>query len=500
MQRRELLSRLIILTAAAAVLLAPALGAAQINQQQMNVLFIAVDDLRPQMGCYGQQEMITPNMDKLAAGGALFTRAYCQQAVCSPSRTSLLTGMRPDTTKVYDLKTHFRSTVPDVVTLPQHFKNHGYHSVGIGKIYHGGLEDAPSYSEPHIQANGIRYADAQNQQAYEVVERNYKKERAAAVAAGKRPPAGSKVKGAAFESADVPDNTYNDGWTADHAIEILHRIKDKPFFFAVGFSKPHLPFVAPKKYWDMYDPARIELADNPEPPRGAPSYALTGFGELRNYIGMPKQGPIPDDLARQLIHGYYAATSYVDAQIGRVLDALEAEGLADNTIVVLWGDHGWHLGDHGQWCKHTNFEMATRVPMLLRAPGMKHAGMKSDALTEFVDIYPTLCELAGLPLPAHLEGVSFAPLLEDPTRPWKTAAFSQYPRGELMGYSLRTPRHRYTEWRNRKTGEIDAVEIYDHERDPQENINLAAEEGHAALREELAALMSAGWPGARPKL
>jgi arylsulfatase A-like enzyme len=243
--------------------------------------------------------------------------------------------------------------------------------------------------------------------------------------------------------------------------------------------------------------AQIDLADNPFAPKGAPAMAMSTWGELRAYVGVPKQGPLPEEMQRKLIHGYYAATSYTDAQIGRVLKALDDEGLRDNTIVIAWGDHGWHLGDHGLWCKHTNFEQATHVPMLMRVPGKK-AGVKVTGLTEFVDIYPTLCELAGLPLPAHLEGTSFAPLLDDPGRKWKQAAFSQYPRPGHMGYTLRTGRYRYTEWRKNGTGQADGVELYDYEKDPEENVNLAAEKGHEELLLEMAKLMKAGWRGARP--
>jgi arylsulfatase A-like enzyme len=311
-------------------------------------------------------------------------------------------------------------------------------------------------------------------------------------------------RGPAFEGADVPDNHFADGKVADLAVGTLRDLsrRSEPFFLAVGFVKPHLPFVAPKKYWDLYDSAKIQLAPNKFRPKDAPDYAIQSGGELRNYHGIPA-GSIPDDLARQLKHGYYAAISYMDAQVGRVLDELDRLGLRDNTIVILWGDHGWKLGEHDAWCKHTNCENDTNAPLLLSVPGQKQRGVRTDALVEFVDIYPTLAELAGLPLPSHLEGTSLKPLLDDPGRPWKPAAFSQYPRSSggrsLMGYSMRTDRYRFTAWVDRKDhAKVDALELYDHQTDPQENTNLANQPAHAALVARLHAQLNAGWRAARP--
>jgi arylsulfatase A-like enzyme len=278
--------------------------------------------------------------------------------------------------------------------------------------------------------------------------------------------------------------------------------KSQPFFLAVGFTKPHLPFVAPKKYWDLYDPAKIQLAPNKFRPKHAPEYAIQAGGEMRAYHGIPA-GSIPDDLARQLKHGYYAAISYMDAQVGKVLDELDRLGLRENTIIVLWGDHGWKLGEHDAWCKHTNSENDTNAPLLLAAPGMRERGVRSNALVEFVDIYPTLADLAGLALPAHLEGRSFKPVLQNPQRAWKSAAFSQYPRAhdgkQLMGYSMRTDRYRFTAWvqRNDHT-KVEAIELYDHQLDPQENTSLAGDPAHAALVTQLTAQWRAGWRAALP--
>jgi arylsulfatase A-like enzyme len=465
-------------------------AAQQPARTRPNVLFIAVDDLRTELGCYGARHIKSPNIDRLARQGMAFNRAYCQQAVCSPSRTSLLTGARPDSTKVWDLETHFRPALPDIATLPQHFKNNGYFVQGMGKIYHGGFDDPPSWSTPWQSARAAAYAKPLPMSAMK-----------------EAPPSGGKKSrrknGPAYESADVADNFYTDGKTAEMATATLRELsrRDQPFFLAVGFLKPHLPFVAPKRYWDLYDPARIELASNPYPPKDAPDYALTTSGELRNYVGMPAEGPIPNDLARTLKHGYYASISYTDAQIGKLLDELDRLDLRKNTIVILWGDHGWKLGEHGQWCKHSNVENDTNAPLLLSAPGMKHAGTRTDALVEFVDIYPTLADLAGLSLPAHLEGNSFKPVLENPKRKWKRAAFSQYPRPRLMGYSMRTDRYRFTAWLQRDDhSRVDAVELYDHQADPQENVNIANLPAHAQLVKGLMAQLRQGWRGVRAEL
>lgn len=460
-----------------------------------NILFIAVDDLRPEFGAYGAAHVQSPNLDRLARSGVTFLRAYCQQAVCSPSRSSVMTGARPDTTKVWDLETHFRTAMPHVVTLGQHFKNHGYFVQGMGKIYHGGFDDADTWSVPWQSPNASSYGLTENNALSKPLK------------AGKRKAKSRKGKGPrgpAFEGADVADDTFRDGKVAGLAVATLAELKKKnqPFFLAVGFAKPHLPFVAPKRYWDLYDPAKIELASNPFHPKGAPEYAIMPGGELRSYHGIPK-GSIPDDLARQLKRGYYAAISYMDAQLGRVLDELEKQGLAQNTIVVLWGDHGWKLGEHEAWCKHSNCENDTNAPLLLTVPGMKQAGAKTRGLVEFVDIYPTLCELANLPLPAHLEGTSFKPLLDDPEKLWKRAAFSQYPRktpdGNLMGYSMRTDRYRFTAWTDRDdSSQILDTELYDHAVDPQENVNIARQPESQSLVKELQSQWRQGWQNAIP--
>ena len=461
-----------------------------------NILFLVVDDLRPELNCYGHAWIHSPHIDSIAKAGMQFNHAYVQQAVCSPSRSSLLTGTRPDTTKVWDLKTPFRKALPNVATLPEHFKNNGYFAQGMGKIFHPGLEDPQSFSVDWWTANNAPvYANVYHQ---DLSGHNHDDD--VARETGKNGPA--------FESADVPDNFYRDGQVADYAVAQLGKAasQGKPFFFAVGFAKPHLPFVAPKRYWDLYDPAKIELAPNPYHPHNAPDYSVLGTSEMRQYDGIPKEGPVPDDLARQLKHGYYAAVSYTDAQIGRVLAELDRLKLRENTIIVLWGDHGWKLGEHGEWTKHTNMENDTNAPMMISVPGMKNAGVQCNALVEFVDLYPTLCELAGLALPPQLEGHSMKPLLDNPKQPWKLAAVSQYPRFHgpraLMGYSLRTADHRFTIWvKDADHSQVDSIELYDHTTDPQENENVAGRKENAELVRQLTELWRQGWkanlPGAK---
>lgn len=450
-------------------------------ERRPNVLFIAVDDLRPEKLASGSDVIRTPNIDRIAARGTAFDRAYCQQAVCSPSRSSLMTGRRPDATRVWDLDTHFRTALPDAVTIGQHFKSHGYFVQGMGKIFHGGFDDPPTWSTPWRTPKAPHYAT----------------DEALALQAdpGNRDGRG-RPRGPAFEAADVPDDTYLDGKVARLAATTLAELKGRgePFFLAVGMAKPHLPFVAPQRYWDLYDPARIHVPAFDRLPEGAPPFAGHTSGELRSYAGVPKQGPIPAELARRLRHGYYAATSYMDAQVGVILDALDREGLADDTVIVLWGDHGWQLGEHGLWHKHTNFELAVRAPLLISVPGQRAPGSRTNSLAEFVDIYPTLADACGLPVPAGLDGVSLKPVLDDPAATVRRVAISQYPRGpretggrSLMGYSIRDDRWRLTLWRDRADGTIVARELYDERDDPHETANVAGRPEHADLVARLSA-------------
>ena len=493
-----------ILPIAAVVLLAPlAIRAASAEQPaRPNVLFIAVDDLRPELGCYGNKIVKSPNIDRLAARGIVFNHAYCQQAVCSPSRSSLMTGRRPDATRVWDLETHFRVALPDVVTLPQYFKANGYHCAALSKIYHHGFEDGRSWSEPHWYPNGQTIDTDPADWTKRIVKKTaagvQEFRQATAAADNDKPAAGKAGKGNAFEVSAKSDDALPDGATAAEAVKRLHDLKTKgqPFFLAVGFLKPHLPFVAPKKYWDLYDPEKIPLPATDRLPDGAPAFAGHTNGELHSYANVPPGNPIAADFAKTLRHGYYACISYTDAQVGRLLDALEQEGLAESTIVVLWGDHGWQLGDHGLWHKHTNFELATRAPLLVSLPKQKSAGQKCDAPVEFVDVYPTLADVCGLPVPTGLDGTSLKPWIENPAAPKAKVAISQYPRGgvavegasgraNLMGYSIRDERWRLTLWRDRSSQAIAATELYDEQTDPAETLNLATKPEHKAIIDSL---------------
>jgi iduronate 2-sulfatase len=469
-----------------------------------NVLFICVDDLKPLLGCYGNKVIHSPNIDRLAARGLRFDAAYCNQAVCAPSRNSLLTGVRSTTLGIYDLGTNFRESIPDAVTLPQYFMSNGYRTEAVGKIFHvghGNHEDPASWSVPHFQEKSVFY----------ILPENHAKEgmtREEALFANIRNVA-KLPRGAPYESADVPDNAYPDGRIADEAIRRLRSAKEKPsepFFLAVGFLKPHLPFCAPKKYWDLYDRASFTLSALRKPPEGAPRYAPTTWGEVRQYSDIPEMGPLDDDQARALIHGYHAAVSFVDAQIGRVLDELDRLGLAKNTIIVLWGDHGWHLGDHGMWSKHTNYEEATHIPLLIVAPGITRAGSSTRALVETVDIYPTLCELSGLPkskVPQPLEGSSLVSVLKRPSRKPKEAIFHVFPRhrrrdGEVLGRAVRTERYRLVEWKKPGTaGDTADLELYDYQADPLETKNLVA--GQPKVVAQLRAIL-AHQPEAKPQI
>jgi arylsulfatase A-like enzyme len=460
----------------------------------MNVLFIAVDDLRPELGCYGHPVVKSPNIDRLAREGTLFNRAYCQQAVCNPSRASLMTGLRPDTLGVYDLPTHFRDRKPDAVTIAQHFKDQGYYTEGIGKIFHtghGNRDDKLSWSVIRNHRRAPRFGP-EGQRILAQQKADLKK-------AGKE---GGRAGGPPWEAPDVDDDALADGSIAAGAIDILREVKDKPFFLAVGFLNPHLPFVAPKKYWDLYSPQDIRLAENPYPPRDAPSYATHDSGELRAYWGIPPKGPLREDQARKMVHGYWAAVSYVDACVGRLLYELDRLKLRENTVVILWGDHGWFLGEHGMWCKHANYEDAARAPLIISAPGQKRPGVKCDALVEFVDIFPSLADLCGLSQPKGLEGWSFKPLCDAPDQPWKTAAFNLYPRnipgqGAGMGRSIRTDRYRLVEWTVPHT-DVREYELYDHQTDPDENVNLAGRPECKGLVGELADRLHAGWKAGLP--
>jgi len=461
--------------------------------EKPSILLIFVDDLKPMLGCYGDTTIKSPNFDRLAARGVLFERAFCNQALCAPSRNALMTGRRPTTLGIYDLGTNFRKAAPDAITLTQYFMKHGYRAEGLGKIFHvghGNHEDPASWSVPHWPANSIFYVLPESRARQGLT-------REEALFANQSPE--KLPRGAPYEAPDVADDAYPDGKIAVEAIARLRAAKeraDTPFFIAVGFLKPHLPFCAPKKYWDLYDRASFALPERRTPPDGAPPFAPTTWGELRQYSDIPDTGPLNDEKARTLIHGYHAAVSYVDAQLGKLLDALDELGLTKNTIIVIWGDHGWHLGDHGMWCKHTNYEQAARIPLFVTGPGI--AKGSAAALVESVDLYPTLAELAGLPPPADVEGRSFAPTLRDPSVPTKDYVTHCYPRGERVGRALRTTHYRLVEWKiPGAAAETADLELYDYDADPLETKNLAAEKPEIVAK--LRAILSEKFAEAKPQ-
>jgi len=420
-----------------------------------NILFILVDDLRPQLGCYGHKEIISPNIDRLASEGMLFDRAYVQVSVCGASRASFMTGLYPTAERFVTYHTYAQEDAPGIVDIPGHFKANGYTTLSNGKVYHHADDNAASWSEIHRPKDYRFYLKPENRKLEwkEMVP---------------------------YEAADVPDNAYPGGALAEKVCLDIRRAKREgtPFFITAGFTKPHLPFNAPKKYWDLYDPEKIELADNPFAPEGAPKQALCRWGELRDgYGGIPKEGNLPDEMARKLVHGYYACVSYTDAMVGKVLDELEAQGMRDDTIVILCGDHGWQLGEHSLWCKHTVFNTSLYTPLMVSAPGFKPG--RTEAMVEFVDIYPSLCELAGLPMPEHLQGRSFVPLMSDPSRDWKKAVFGRYHAGE----SVMTERYHYAEWAD------GARMLYDNQKDPDENVNISENPENRKIVEEMQKLL-----------
>ncbi len=454
---------------AAGILAQRLLSAKDTTDTKPNVLFIAVDDLRPQLGCYGKAQITTPNIDKLGACGTVFNRAYCQFAVCGASRASLLTGLRPTPKRFLNFKTYAEKDAPEAMTLPEEFRKNGYHCISNGKVFHHREDTAGrSWSEPawrpSIGGTAMLHPES------------------------KTLIGGTKNRGPVFEAPDVPDNAYPDGQIAEKTINDLKRMKKKgtPFFLACGFLKPHLPFYAPKKYWDMYDQKKIDVADNQYRPGKAPG-SLKGSGEIHSYHNRNIRYN-SDAWHRSCRHGYYACVSYIDAQIGRVLETLDELGLRRNTIVILWGDHGWHLGEHNFWGKHNVMHLATNAPLIVSSPGMK-AGQKSDRLVEFVDIYPTLCDLAGIKtVNKELQGTSFKPLLSAPERAWKKAAFSKF--GPAV--SVITERYNYAEFKN---GE---KMLFDLENDADENVNIAGEAEHKKLVKQLSRMLADGWKRALP--
>ncbi|QXD22565.1 sulfatase [Opitutia bacterium ISCC 51] len=442
-----------------------------------NVLLILVDDLKPTIGAYGDSVAVTPQIDRLASEGMRFESAYCNQSVCMASRYNLMLGSRSSSTGFYSFGTQFREVYPDAITLPQHFMNNGYVAHSMGKVFHighGNTNDDASWSVPHYKDKVIEYVDPESNH------RELTREEGLFTNQGSRDENGKlRPRGAAWESPDVLDYAYADARVAETAVDRLRWLKeneDKPFFMAVGFVRPHLPFSAPKKYWDLYDRYELPMPEFEDAPAGAPKFAVKRGGEINAFKPVPIVEPFPEDMTRQLIHGYYASVSYMDAQVGKVLDGLEAHGFSDDTIVVLWGDHGWHLGDHGSWTKHSNYEQSNRIPIIVKAPGVTKAGSMTQQLAETVDIYPTLASLAGLPAPRTsqpIDGLDMTPVLKDGGKRIREYAYHAYNKRTHLGRALRDERYRIVEWTNHENGNI-LYELYDYEKDYLETVNIAA--------------------------
>ncbi|MFY0655018.1 MAG: sulfatase [Cyclobacteriaceae bacterium] len=436
-----------------------------------NILFIAVDDLRPELGAYGASHINSPAIDKLASESLVFDRAYCNIPVCGASRASIMAGVRPGKHRFLGYSTRLNEDYPGITSLPMHMKNNGYTTVSNGKIYHHRDDDAEAWDELWRPS----HPGEKRPRDF------YKKSNLKLEAEG-------VTRGLPYEKANVHDTTYYDGLIARKTIEDLKKLKDnnKPFFLASGFLKPHLPFNAPTKYWDLYDSTKISLPENYSQPESTPKRAYHNFGELRHYGGVPKEGPVSDELAKKLIHGYYASVSYTDAQIGKVLDALKELELDRNTIVILWGDHGWNLGDHMMWCKHCNFESSLHVPLIIKVPG-KTTGKHSSAITEFIDIYPSLSELAGLPIPEHVDGQSFVPVINGAEKV-KDFAISKF----FGGLTIIKDSFFYTEYYNNDDELTDRM-MFDHSVDPLELNNIAEQPEHANTAQELSTLLRNNW-------
>jgi iduronate 2-sulfatase len=496
----------------------------EISVHKPNVLFISIDDLRPTLGVYGDTIAISPNIDQLAAEGMVFREAFCQSAVCAPSRASLMTGLRPDSTRVWHLGDKFREINPEIVTMPQYFSKHGYHTVNIGKIFHNYMPDSVSWDEPDLRP--ARYVrkdwlgrDGETFYISEKVNASQKRKRDSLLELKPIRYADGWNTGPAWEAADVHDTMYYDGAQTELAKSTLTRLakSHKPFYLGLGYFRPHLPFAVPKKYWDLYNSDSIPRPANPEIPEDAPIQSMNSMYELRHYDGFghiphPTQSiPLHTDTVRLLRHGYYASVSYVDALLGDLFTHMKKIGIYENTIIVVWGDHGWKLGDHNSWGKMTNYNIDLKVPVIIRYPGHKNPGTQTDGITELVDLFPTLCELAGIDIPEYLQGVSLVPLIENPHRIWKSAAFSQFHRrpkvsadgNRYMGYSLNTRKYHYIEWYTwdhitGNRGTLEGVELYDRVNDPYETVNIANSSELAEVKRELSAQLAAGWRKARP--
>ncbi|MDZ4289622.1 MAG: sulfatase [Prosthecobacter sp.] len=466
----------LVLTLASFVILHSSFAA----EQRPNVLFIASDDMRPQLGCYGDPTVKSPNLDALAKRGMVFNRSYVQQALCSPSRISMLSGRYPATTGIFEIGRRLRTTMPDITTLPQHFKNNGYHTRSLGKIYHVGIDDDASWTIPAWHSKAPRFGPI----GRAAMEAQRKDDAAKGIKRQGRAKGAGHYSSPAFEVVNGADDDLLDGDCAANAIAQLRdhaQNPAQPFFLAVGFANPHVPWVSPKKYWDLYDRAKLPLATNEFLPQGAPAFATIPAQDFPSYANVP-EGEMPEPFKRECLHGYLAAISYIDAQVGRLLAALDETGLAKNTIVVFWSDHGYYMGEHTWWgMKHNNYEGATRGCLIISSPQMKHAGAKTDALAQSVDLAPTLTELCGLPAQAGFQGRSLKPVLEDPAATVNDAAFSWYPKEGWLGIAMRLDKWRFVEWT--KPGQQPVRELYNMVHDPQNNLNVADKPEHAKIIE-----------------
>lgn len=450
------------------------------QDKKLNVLFLSVDDLRPELNCFGQTHIVSPNFDKLAEQGMVFTRAYCNVPVCGASRASVFSGLYPDYGRYVNYDAKIDNDTPGILTLPKYLKQNGYYTVSIGKNMHFPGDAADSWSEqpwrpdypfankPDVQ---VYWRDYQHPDNIWTKNENY--------------PAGAA--GPAWESANVDDTVYQDGKIALKAMETLERLasKNQPFFMGLGFIKPHLPFCAPQKYWDLYSEKVIKLADNPFMPEGAPGRAWIDSPELRAYANIPESGvDIADEQALKLRHGYYACVSYIDALIGQVVAKLEKLEIADNTVIMLWGDHGYTLGEHKMWGKIQNFDKAMRATLYVKSPDVKK-GKTSSSLVSFVDMYPTICELLELDLPHHLVGKSFSKVLENPNEKVNDYVFCKWISGEsIIGENLI-----YTRYYNRETNDFDTHMLYDHRIDPDENRNVVNDPQYAKNVEKMTRIL-----------
>jgi uncharacterized sulfatase len=454
---------------------------------KLNVLFIAVDDLNTHLGCYGNTIVRSPNIDRLARRAVRFERAYTQFPLCSPSRVSLMTGLRPDQTGIFELQTDFRKkTLPDVITMPQLFRQHGYFVARVGKIYHYGVPGqigTPGLDDPLSWDLAInpRGRDRDEEDKVTNITRGTNARPANAARRGTNaPPLGAAL--AWFASAGC-DEEFTDAKVAAEAIRLLDEHHGEPFFIGCGFYRPHVPWIVPKKWFDLYPLEKITVPKMPPGDRAdKPPDAF--------WVKTPNYGRTEEE-CRQAKRAYYASISYMDAQLGKVLDTLDRLKLWDNTIVVLWGDHGWHLGEHGNWQKQSLFEESARVPLLVAVPGAKAAGKASPRIIETLDLYPTIIDYASLPAPHPLPGASLRPLLHKPSAKWDRPAYTQVRRGNtnhfFFGRSVRTERWRYTEWDDGRKG----AELYDEKKDPEEHKNLTSEPKHSAVVEELRKLLRA---------